>query len=350
LLTDAGSQVLNPFLAKQGYGLTEQIYANRKAHLSDQLTLTPLNVHMTGANIDKPTYGEAVQAVYGRVADAFYSSGSLDAVVAVPSDLQQLLPFLSNFQSNFGLFGSSNAPASADQPSGLQLPDFLQPLFTATGLTPATFTATGHQNLLNLLPWLWLATIVLGALAVLFNRSGAKLSGLAKTVVNSAWPIVLALVGLWVASLTVYKATLAPYGGALGVIDRAFLPAYGGALALGAVGLLVPKLLGGRRQAQAPAPAMAGVAAGASAGSALSSAASTAASAASAASMASAAWSAMSSPPTLPTLPTPLTEPQSAESSSPVSDPLGHLMEGVEGAVERSHEQPQEPSQRPDAP
>ncbi len=320
LLTDAGSQVLNPFLANHGYGLTQQTYDSRKAHLTQPLTITPLNVHVTGSAIDKPTYDEAVQAVYKPLADAYYISGKVDAVVdlsSVPPDLKQFLPFL----SDFGVFGS--AGSSSSTPGAFGLPDFLQPFFTVIGLTPATFTAPGHQNLLNLLPWFWLAVVVLGVIAVVLNRGGNKLSGLAQTVVHSAWPIVLLLIGLTVAARV--SATVAPYAGALGVVDRAFLPVYGGALLLGGAALIISKLLAGRQQAQPQQPVMAGVPAGSSLGSL--------GAMGSIASMASAATTAAT---------TPTAEPQPSEPFSPFGSP-------PESPLPQSDEPSQSLNQWPDA-
>jgi hypothetical protein len=264
LLTDVGVQVLNPFLEQQNLGsgvlgITKDEYnalqTQASQHKDQPIPLPSIfKVQVFGRDIVNKSYDDGLRAIYGDTATAYYNGG-LGAAFTLPAELQQIVQY-------FGVFGSAAAPAGV--PSTAGLPDFLQPFFTVIGLTPATFTATGHDNLLHLLPWFWLATIVLGAVAVLFNRGGNQLSGLAKTVVHSAWPIVLVLVGVWAASLTIYKATLAPYGSALGVVDRAFLPVYGGALVVGALGLVVPKLFGARQQSQqqqAPAgdAAMAGV-------------------------------------------------------------------------------------------
>jgi hypothetical protein len=335
LLTDAGSHVLNPFLTKQGLGLTQQIYDSRKAHLNQQLALTPLNVHMTGKDIDKPTYGEAVQGVYKSIADAYYISGRVDTVFAVPSDLQQLLPYL----TGFGFFGSAGSPSGTPGASGTPgtagLPDFLQPIFTVIGLTPVTFTAQGNKNLLNLLPWFWLAVVVLGVIAVVLNRGSNKLSGLAQTVVHSAWPIALLLIGLTVAARV--SSAVAPYASALGVIDRAFLPAYGGALLVGGAALIIPKLLGGRRQAQPQQPVMAGVPAGSSLGSLGSiGSMSSLGSLGSIASMGSRA----ATPPTPPT--SYMAEPQPSEPFSPFDSPS-------DSPSAQSDEPPQSSGQWPDA-
>ncbi len=256
LLTDAGSQILQPFLTKQGFGLTPEVYGSLEAqasqHPSQPVALPSLlKAQVLGREIANRNYNSGVRVIYGDVANAYYGGG-LSAAFTIPPELQQILP-------SFGVFGA--ATGAAAQPATDQLPSFLQPLFTVIGLTPATFTAQGHQNLLDLLPWFWLATILLGGTAALLNRSGSKLSGLAKTVVHSAWPIVLLLAGLWVASL-VYATTFAPYKDSLGVVERSFLPAYGAALGLGIVALIVLRLLAAR-QPQAPGePVMAGVPAG----------------------------------------------------------------------------------------
>jgi hypothetical protein len=256
LLTQAGTQVLNPFLVEHDLGLSQSGYASlqasAKAAPAQPLKLSVLKVRVLGSEIVGRSYTSTVELVYGRVASTYYTGGP-GAVFEVPAELKQTLP-------DFGLFNPNNAQLIPGGPKVSQLPPFLQPLFVFIGLTPETFTAGGHQNLLGLLPWFWIAAAVLGVLAILLNRSGSMLSGLAQSVVHSTWPIVAILVG--VSILVAAKSeTFGTYAGVLGIIRGAFLPVYGAALAVGLLSLLALKVLPGLLQRK-PATAPVGVPAG----------------------------------------------------------------------------------------
>jgi hypothetical protein len=229
LLTEAGASVLNPFLVGRGLGVTETGYASlqsaAKAHPDQPLNLSVLKVAVPGREIVGRAYQDGVRVIYTHVAATYYDSGP-NAVFNVPAELQQVLP-------NFALFNPDNLPILPGGPTVTQLPPFLQPLFVFTGLTPATFTVSGHQRLLNLLPWFWVAALVLGALTFVFNRSEQKIAGLASSVIHSTWPVVAVLVGLLIAANFFFKQQVGPYSGVLSVVGRAFLPTYGIALAIG---------------------------------------------------------------------------------------------------------------------
>lgn len=257
LLTEAGAHMLNPFLVDHGTGLSQSVYdsleATARAHPSQSLALPLLKVQVLGRDIAGRTYPDVVNLVYGHVATAYYAGGA-DAVFDVPPELRQALP-------NFALFNPNNIPVVPGGPTAAQMPAFLQPFFTFVGLTPETFTAVGHQKVMNLLPWFWIATGVLALLAVVLNPSEQKLAGLAQGVVHSTWPIVGVLLALWVLSL-IYKSTFAPYAGVLGVLDRAFLLVYGIAFAVGIASLVAMKLLPAllrRKTTTPPAPSLAPV-------------------------------------------------------------------------------------------
>jgi hypothetical protein len=252
LLTEAGAHILNPFLVDRSLGLGQDTYAaleaQARARPSQPLTFQLLKARVLGREIIGHSYPDVVRLVYSRVAAVYYDGGP-GAAFAIPPELQQVLP-------NFGLFNPNNLPILPGGPTVSQLPPFLKPFFTFVGLTPATFTAAGHQSLLSLLPWFWIAAVVLGVLTILLNRSEQRLAGLAQSVVHSSWPIVGVLVGLLIASATFEKDLFAPYVGVLGVVSRAFLPVYGAALVVGlvVVGLtrLLPAILR-RQQGTGPA-------------------------------------------------------------------------------------------------
>jgi hypothetical protein len=251
LLTEAGTQVLNPFLVDHSLGLSQSTYASLEATArgapSQPLTFSVLKVRVLGREIVHLSYASMVRLVYSRVADGYYDNGP-GAVFAVPAQLQQELP-------NFALFNPDNVPVLPGGPTVSQLPPFLQPFFVFIGLTPETFTAGGHQRIIGLLPWFWGLVIVLGVLAVVLNRSEQKVAGLAQTVVHSTWPVVLVLVGLTVLS-NVYAKTFAAYSGLLSIIRGAFLPVYGIAFLVALAVLVAFKVLPifqQRSQAQVPA-------------------------------------------------------------------------------------------------
>lgn len=243
LLTQAGTEALNPFLVKEDLGITPAVYAqlqaSGKAHPTQPLALPLLKAQVLGAELAGRDYDDGVRLIYSRVAENYYDGGP-DAAFAVPAQLKDQLP-------DFALFNPNNQPLLPNGPTPAQLPVFVQPLFSVVGLTPTTFTAAGHQNLLGLLPWFWVAAGVLGVLAVALNRSEVKLVALLHGVLHSSWPIVGALVGLWVAT-QIDAATVAPYAGMLAIVDRAFLPVYGTAFVLSGAGFLLVKLLTGSRK------------------------------------------------------------------------------------------------------
>jgi hypothetical protein len=253
LLTEAGTSVLNPFLAGRNLGVTETGYATlqsaAKAHPDLPLSLSVLKVAVPGREIIGRAYQDGVRVIYTHVASTYYDSGP-DAVFNVPAELKQVLP-------NFALFNPDNIPILPGGPTVVELPPFLQPLFVFTGLTPATFTVSGHQRLLDLLPWFWVAVVVLGALTFLFNHSEKRISGLAGSVIHATWPVVVVLTGLWIAASFFFKQQIGPYSGVLAVVGRAFLPTYGIALALGLVVYFFTAILP-RLQSRGAQPAIAG--------------------------------------------------------------------------------------------
>jgi hypothetical protein len=265
LLTEVGAQVLNPFLVGQKLGMSEQNYgtleAAARAHPAQPLSLLGLKVRVLGSEIVGRSYADATHVVYRHVAGAYYDGGA-QAVFAVPSQLQSALSTFALFNpSNLQQLPQSVAGQSLPQVPHLpQIPSFVQPLFTVTGLTPDTFTATGHARLLGLLPFFWLALIIWMALTAVFDRSGNRFRALLRGAVHGTWPVVALLAALWVLS-RVYPAKFAPYEGLLGIVSRTVLLFYGGALAFGVLALVL--LWAARRRqpaaAQSPSMAMAGV-------------------------------------------------------------------------------------------
>lgn len=260
VLTEAGAQVLNPFMVAHGLGLSAQTYAQleagAKSHPGAPIALSVLKVRVLGSEIAGKPYADGVHVVYRHVAESYYDGGG-SAVFDVPPQLQAALP-------NFALFNPDNIPIIQGGPTTSQLPPFLKPFFSFVGFTPDTFTAGGHQRLLDLLPWFWIVTVVLGGLAVVLNRSERKFEGLLQGIVHGTWPVVGVLLALWLGALF-FHARFAPYTGLLGDISAAFLPVYGVAFALGLGGLLATRVLEARQKSaggSTPQPALATVPAG----------------------------------------------------------------------------------------
>lgn len=241
LLTDAGTQVLNPFLVDHGLGFSPAVYAAFEAGAhsapNQPVNLGVLKVRVLGREILGQSYTNSAHLVYARVASGYYAGGA-EAVFAIPPQLRQELP-------NFALFNPDNIPLIQGGPTPAQLPTFVQPLFVFTGLTPATFTAAGHQHLASLLLSFWGLTLVLGLIAVALNLSERKLTGLAHSVIHSTWPVVVLLLG---ATLAVHldARQFAAFDGLLAIVRGAFLPVYGAALVIGLGSLafltLLPRL------------------------------------------------------------------------------------------------------------
>lgn len=264
LITDAGADVLNPFLVAHSgslglnLGISESTYASLQSQKTAQVTLpAPFKGTFPASDIAGKPYAVGVRNIYGRIADTYYTGGP-SAVIGVnlPPDVQQFVP-------DFGLFNPNNLPIAPGGPSASQLPGFLQPLFTVILLSPDTFTAAGHQQVLDLLPWFWLATLVTGVIAFLLKRSqdGKKLSGIAHSIIHTTWPIVAILIGLLIAAH--FVSGIAPYSDILGVVSRSFVPVYGGALVVGLLALFLPRFLANRASQAATEPAMAAARVGA---------------------------------------------------------------------------------------
>lgn len=247
LIADAGADVLNPFLVTHSaslglnLGISEKTYASLQAQKTAQVAMpTPFKGTFPASDIAGKPYDVGVRNIYSRIAGTYYTGGPSAVIeVNLPPQVQQFVP-------DFGLFNPNNIPIAPGGPSASQLPGFLQPLFAVVLLSPDTFTAAGHQQVLDLLPWFWLATLATGVIAFLIKRSqdGQKLSGIAHSIIHTTWPIVAILVGLLVA--THFVSAIAPYADILGVVSRSFVPIYGGALIVGLLALFLPKFLANR--------------------------------------------------------------------------------------------------------
>ena len=92
ILTQAGTQILNPFLVGHdtSFGLSQQTYASletsARSHPSQPLTFQVLKVRVLGREIIGRKYADVVHLVYSRVAEAYYDGGA-GAVFNVPEGM-----------------------------------------------------------------------------------------------------------------------------------------------------------------------------------------------------------------------------------------------------------------------
>lgn len=245
LLTEAGAQTLNPQLVqvtKGVIGITPESYAKlqtaAKASPTKPLDLSILKVSVPGSVIVGKNYNDGVHAIYGKVAEGYYDHGP-ESVFSLPGDAQKVL-------GTFGLFAATTSAVPTTLPTGQALPTlppFLQPFFTFVGLTPGTFTAAGHNSIVSLLFWFWVATAVLAGVALLTTPGEKRFTSLARTILHGSWPVlaVFALVYLF----SVFKPeAFAPYRTVVGLVAGAFLPVYGIATLVALLAFFGPKLIG----------------------------------------------------------------------------------------------------------
>lgn len=258
VLTEIGANVLNPYLAANSFGLAEKAYSGLQAaataHPNDALPLPFLKVQIQGREIAGRNFADGTRVIYGKVAEGYYDNGP-STVFNLPSRLSQAI-------DTYGLFlatGSTpqNLPAGVKLP---HLPNFLQPFFIATGLSPYTLTAQGHARITSFLLWFWIATFILGALAMLLDTRSIsrRFSKLFLGAFNGTLFPVLLIGGVW-AFATFKPQTAAPYMSMLRLVTASFLPIYGGVFAVSGVALILFKVLPmflGHSAAPAPAPAL----------------------------------------------------------------------------------------------
>ena len=253
LVTDLGAQALNPWLAKQGLGITEKGYATLEAaavaHPDRPLAIAFIKPSVPGSVIKGLDYQASVTAIYHAVAGTFYDGG-IKATFSLPDSVSQVVNTLALFPQLYN---------SQIQSTGL--PTWLQPFFQFTGLSVDLLTADGHARILALLPYFWGATLVLAVLSLLLNIFGGKkaLGGIFLAVAHSAWPVLLVFAIAWLA-ISFYPDKFAPFKDAYGLLAGAFVPVYGAAAVVGVAGWLIinfaGSLFGGlARSAQKPEPA-----------------------------------------------------------------------------------------------
>jgi hypothetical protein len=268
LLTDIGTELLNPLLVANGSGLAEGTYAGLQASAqtnpSQPLAIAFVKPTVLGREIAGKDFAAGSQVIYRHLAEAYYDGGPSNAF-ALPPELQQLVSVYTPFtQVPTNLPG---VPTTSPLPSLPipQLPSFAEPLYAAVGISPTTLTKDGHAFEAMWSGRFWLASLVLAALLALFGAGWGRLSNVGWAVFHSAWHITaLLLLAAFLASRNPTQA--AHYQGILGLVWGAFFPVYALATVAGlvVVGIarFAPMLL--KRGAAQPAGAAAPFGAGGS--------------------------------------------------------------------------------------
>lgn len=271
LLTSIGTEVLNPILVNNGSGLAQSTYTtlqkNAASNPNQPIQLAFVKPAILGKEIAGKSFADGSAVIYAHVAQAYYDGGP-GAAFSLPANLQQIVntysPFIQNAQN-----AASQASGQLPIPQlPIQLPSFAEPLWAATGISPTTLTASGHdyENTWSLR--FWLASLALGAVLALFSTGWARLSSLGWAVFHSAWHITSLLL---IAGGVIYfnAAKAAAFKSVLGIVGGAFIPVYLGATITGLVivgiATFLPKVLAARAggAARVPVPVGAGQPAGA---------------------------------------------------------------------------------------
>ncbi|MGH2514318.1 MAG: hypothetical protein ACRDHP_01555, partial [Ktedonobacterales bacterium] len=191
LLTDAGTQLVNPLLVANGSGIAlgtyQQLEREAAAHPSQPVQILFLKPAILGRDIAGKTYPQALQVIFGKVAEAYYAGGP-GAAFSLPSQLQSAVGSFTPFTQL-----PSHLPGIPQSPLPRH-PSYAGPQFTHVGLKPATLTADGHTGVVKHSLWLWLASGVLAALVALLGSGWVRLCTLGWSVFHSAWHITLLLV------------------------------------------------------------------------------------------------------------------------------------------------------------
>lgn len=235
LLTDAGTQLVNPLLVSNGTGITQSSYLQLEkqatAHPNQPVQILFIKPQILGKDIAGKSYTQGLQVIFGKVAQAYYSGGP-GAAFSLPSQLQSALSSYTPFvQSKTPLPGLPQSPLP-------QLPSFGTQIYTYMGLSPATLTTDGHNGVTTLSLWLWVASGALGIVLAAFGSGWGRLRTVSWSVFHSAWHITLLFI---IASFLVssHSTQAAPYRGVLGLVGGAFFPVYAIATLAGLCGVVV---------------------------------------------------------------------------------------------------------------
>lgn len=221
IMTQAGAEVINPFLESHSFGLSQTAYAQIEqqaaAHPDQTFSAPGINVSVRGSDIAGKSFDQGTLVYYRAVADAYYTGGA-SAVFSSPAIIGQIesLPLLPQGQSIAG--ATSLVP-------GL-------PLLAGMGLSINLLTASGHAQVQSFALWFGIASLVLLGLLVLLSKRWARLSSPGISLIGAS---LLPMLGIGVAwfIITNHAAQFAPYSALLGLLSGTVLPTYVAAFVVG---------------------------------------------------------------------------------------------------------------------
>ena len=258
LLTKAGTDLINPLLTANGSGLAQgfyqQLQTQARAHPTQVLQIPFARVQIKGSAIAGKGFADGSRVIYAAIATAYYNGGPSGAF-ALPPQLQSLV-------GNYTPFVQQSQQINSPLPGVPipQLPSFASGLWSATGITPTSLTAAGHDEAVTRSLWLWGISVALALVLVLLSTGWNRLWRVAWPLFHSSWHI--ALLGV-IGTILVHRdiAHTGPYQGVMDLIGGTFMPVFYGAALAGIAGIVIA-LVGRRITAQSatqPAPSAAPV-------------------------------------------------------------------------------------------
>ncbi len=243
ILTDAGTEIVNPLLLSNSSGIGEAAYdklqAQAKAQPDQPLTIPFLKPQILGREIVGKSASEGTSIIYAHVANAYYDGGA-DAAFG----LGPVNPNLQRAVSGFGLVTKQASSALPVDTSKLpQLPPYVQTIVSSIGLSASTFTAQGHDNITTSARYFYLAAALLAGLLALLGRGWGRISTVAWALFHAAWVGVVVLGVVWLL-IRLNPSAFTSYSGLIGHVGAAAWPVYGGAALLGLAGVFAARLAG----------------------------------------------------------------------------------------------------------
>jgi hypothetical protein len=234
VMTEVGAELINPMLVNNSLGLNNTLYSalqnQARANPAQPLSIPGLKVAVTGRDIVGKSFTDGSRVIYAKVAAGYYDGG-WTAVLAAPDSLTHALGTLA-------LLPQAAASQGAKQVGVPQLPNVPLPPLGAVGLSLQTFTAAGHAQVLALDKWLIGIALLCLLLLALGSKRWQRLTAPAWALVSGALP---GAVGIGVIAFFWARnsALFQPFSGLLHALAGAFVPVYGGAMAVGVTALVV---------------------------------------------------------------------------------------------------------------
>lgn len=245
ILTDAGTEIVNPLLLSNNSGIGfgqaayDKLQAQAKAQPDQPLTIPFLKPQILGREIVGKSASEGTSIIYAHVANAYYDGGA-DAAFG----LGPINPNLQRAVSGFGLVTQQAGSALPVNTSKLpQLPPYVQTIVSSIGLSADTFTAHGHDNITTSARYFYIAAALLAGLLALLGRGWGRISSVAWALFHAAWVGVVVLGVVWLL-IRLNPSAFASYSGLIGHVGAAAWPVYGGAALAGLAGVFAARLAG----------------------------------------------------------------------------------------------------------